>query len=99
LERDNERLTYEKDERDNKIKALQDQLEKVQKKFEEEQAMVAYLQKNLNERPGIRTNYYPPTSTSPYQPPSYINRDPSQLSNNSNIASSRITTSQRVDKY
>ena len=61
--------------------------------------MVAYLQKNLNERPGIRTNYYPPTTTPSYTP-SYINRDPSQLSTHSNVTSSRVTTSQpRTDKY
>lgn len=97
LERDNERLQYEKEERDNKIKTLQDQLEKVQKKFEDEQAMVAYLQKNLNERPGLRTApYYPPTN---YTNTSYLNRElPSQLSTNSNvnITNSRTAlTSQR----
>jgi chromosome segregation ATPase len=107
LERDTERLQYEKEERDNKIKALQDQLEKVQKKFEEEQAMVAYLQKNLNERPGLRSNYHPPTAYTPNPANSSysaINRDlPSQLSTNSNTANSRtaLTTSQQRpnDKY
>lgn len=69
--------------------------------------MVAYLQKSLNERPGLRTNYYPPTS---YQPTatnasySALNRDlPSQLSTNSNIGNSRtaLTSSQQrvPEKY
>jgi len=73
----------------------------MQKKFEDEQAMVVYLQKSLNERPGLRTPAYYPTTNS-YQPSmsySGINREmPSQLSTNSNVGSSRIalTNNQKI---
>ena len=33
LQRENERLTYEKEDRENKVKALQDHLDKLQKRF------------------------------------------------------------------
>lgn len=74
----------------------------MQKKFEDEQAMVAYLQKSLNERPGLRTPAYYPTTNNTYQPSmsySGINREmPSQLSTNSNVGSSRIalTNNQKI---
>jgi hypothetical protein len=64
--------------------------------------MVAYLQKSLNERPGLRTPAYYPTNN--YQTSmsySGINREmPSQLSTNSNVGNSRIalTAHQKIEK-
>lgn len=91
-------MEYDREEKENRIKNLQDQLEKMQKKFEDEQAMVAYLQKSMNEKPGLRTPTYYPTST--YQPStSYVgaNREyPSQLSTNSNVGASRVAANPRA---
>lgn len=68
--------------------------------------MVAYLQKSMNEKPGLRTPSYYPTST--YQSStSYVgaNREyPSQLSTNSNVAASRVAQTgnpraEKTEKY
>jgi hypothetical protein len=64
------------------------------------------LQKSLNERPALRTNSNYTGSYQPTLPHSGVNRElPSQLSTNSNVSTSRVTTNLnnpsavRSDKY
>ncbi len=74
---------------------MQEQLEATQAKLQDETKLVMALQKSLNERAPLRT---PANYTLPYTPSipySGLNRElPSQLSTNSNVSTSRVTSTQ-----
>ena len=91
LERDNEKMRYEREDRENKIKNLHEQLEKIQKEYQDEHAMVQYLQKNLNERPPIRGTAYHSGNFQGSSSFTNVNRDNlSQISSFSSTTNSRI---------
>lgn len=103
-------MKFRNTDKDTKIKSLQEQLDIVQKKLQEETSMVVYLQKSLNERPALRTTPYYSNIYQPTAPYSGVNRElPSQLSANSNVTTSRVAlstnnltkekTGERTDRY